>query len=357
MVKLLADDYNLKIITRDRDQLQDKPYENIKTNQWNDSENCKIYYKTTNPSSFTDYRALITIINNIQFDIYYLNSLFAFSFSVKIMLLRAFGLIPNKHVLIAPRGEVNKGALGIKSFKKRVFLLFVKLIGLYKNVTWHASTKEEAESIQRVFGNNIKVKIALDVPNLEKKTVSKYYKKEKGKLKILFISSIAKNKNLKFVIETLNKVNGDFTLDIYGPIKDTKYWSDCKSLIDKKIADKINYRDIVPYELIHTIYPNYNLFFFPTFGESFGHVIFESLLYNCPVLCSDKTPFNDLNYFNAGWNIPIENKEKYLDIIESLFPLDNNEYNKYSIGCGNFIEHFKNDSDILKNNYELFNKI
>ena len=63
--------------------------------------------------------------------------------------------------------------------------------------------------------------------------------KEKNKLKILFISVISPKKNLIYVIETLNKVKGDFTLDIYGPVKDEQYWRECKNGISSRIKDRI----------------------------------------------------------------------------------------------------------------------
>ncbi len=172
--------------------------------------------------------------------------------------------------------ESLSGALSIKSFKKKLFLSLVKFLGLYKNITWHASTEMEAGAIKKVFGKNIKIKIALDVPNFNKNQVSEYRLKEEGKLKILSISSIVKIKNLKFVFETLNKVKGEFTLDIYGPIKDKSYWNKCLKAISPNIKDRVVYKGEIHYNDIYKVYPNYDLFFFPTLSESFGHVIWKA---------------------------------------------------------------------------------
>ncbi|MCB9211141.1 MAG: hypothetical protein H6609_17375 [Ignavibacteriales bacterium] len=60
---------------------------------------------------------------------------------------------------------------------------------------------------------------------------------------------------LKFAIEVLNKVDGDFTFDIYGPIKDSKYWQDCQNAIDEKIKDKVIYKGSIHNDQIHTVYP------------------------------------------------------------------------------------------------------
>lgn len=347
MLDLLGKDYNFKIITRDRDSLDDKSYENIKVNEWNDGPNCQIYYVTKN-------QALGTVINNTSFDQYYLNSFFDITFSAKIVFLHKLKLIPQKLILLAPRGELMEGALSIKPFKKRVFLFFAKFLNFYKNLTWHASSEYESADIKREFGDNSKIKIALDVPNYKLKTdFIRTHKKEKGKLKILFISGIVPKKNLKFAIEVLNKVKGDFTFDIYGPIKDEKYWEECQKAIDDKIKDKVKYKGTIPNDEIHNIYPNYDLFFFPTLGENYGHVIYESLFYGCPVLCSDKTPWDKLEEFNCGWNINRNNFTEYQARIEELISIRNDRYLEFVNGSNRYLENVKN-STTLNNNFDLF---
>jgi len=97
-------------------------------------------------------------------------------------------LIPNKPILLAPRGELMEGALSLKAFKKRIFLNFAKLFRIYQNVTWHASSEYEAEDIEREFGAKLArrggIKIALDVPNYNfKKDFDRKHKKKKVNLK------------------------------------------------------------------------------------------------------------------------------------------------------------------------------
>jgi len=265
MLDLLGNDFNFLIITRDRDDLENKPYENIKVNEWNDGPHCKIFYMANNFSQFTNYKlvrhlfggSLITVIKGIKFVQYYLNSLFEIYFSTKIILLWKLKLLPQKPILVAPRGELMEGALSIKPFKKRIFLSTFKLLKLYKNITWHASSEYEVEDIKREFGKNEKIKIALDVPNYNLKTdFVRTQLKEKGKLKILFISTIVPKKNLKFAIEVLNKIEGNFIFDIYGPIKDSKYWQECQNAIEDKVKNKVAYKGIIPNDRIHEIYPN-----------------------------------------------------------------------------------------------------
>jgi glycosyltransferase involved in cell wall biosynthesis len=44
-------------------------------------------------------------------------------------------------------------------------------------------------------------------------------------------------------------------------------------------------------ETVSPTFAAYDLFAFPTLGENFGHVIFESLRVGTPVLLSDRTPW------------------------------------------------------------------
>ena len=348
ILNLLSKDYNFLIITNDKDLLENKPYENIKVDQWTTTPNCKVYYKSNKN------KRLPTIIKSANFDQYYLNSLFSFNFSIKIMLFYRMRLIPQKPILLAPRGELSLGALSIKPFKKKIFLAIVKSLNLYKNITWHASSKFESDDIKRVFGKNINIKIALDLPNLNLPVISKSaHKKVKGKLKILFISLISPKKNLKFAIDVLNKVEGDFIFDIYGPIKDKKYWRKCLNAVNPNLKDKFTYKGIIPNDQIHTIYPNYELFFFPTLSENYGHVIYESLFYGCPVLCSGTTPWHKLDEFNAGWNIDLSKSSEFLNKISELINYDAEQYEKFIIGCKNYIT-YSNNNGIIKDNLMLF---
>lgn len=335
LLDALSDDFNFKIITRDRDQFDNEPYGNIKVNEWNSFNNCNVFYARRETS-------LINTINKSSFDIYYLNSLFDYNFSIKIILLLKLKLIPRKQVLLAPRGELSKGALSLKAIKKKIFIHFVKFLRLYKDVYWQASSEYEAAEIKIAFGSRAKIEIAMDVPAVKNIYPVERRKKKKSELKILFISSITPKKNVRFAIETLKKVKGNFILDIYGPIKDKNYWAKCQQLISSEIRDRITYKGTINNKLIHTIYPEYDLFFFPTLGENFGHVIFESLVYGTPVLCSGTTPWDKLDELRAGWNLDLNYPEKFITLIEQLIEKDEYEYQTYIDGCREYIKLLKN---------------
>lgn len=347
LLNTLSKDYSFKIITRDKDIFDNLPYEGIKADEWTKNSNCSIYY-----SGFKV--GLRKIIKSTEFDLYYLNSLFDFSFSIKVILLLYFNLIPRKQIIIAPRGELSKGALSLKQFKKKIYLTIAKILKLYKNVVWHASNNYESDAIKIVFGEKAVVKIASDIPDFNLPKVIPNRSKIKNNLNIIFISSITPKKNLYFVIEILNEIEGEYKLDIYGPIKSNKYWQKCLNKINENHKNKITYKGSIPNSELYKIYPLYDLLFLPTLGENFGHVIFESLYYGIPVLSSGTTPWDKLDNFKAGWNINLNDRNKYIETIESLIKMDDDQFSIYRKGTIEYINWLKNNNDFYNDNLKLF---
>ncbi|MBU0558683.1 MAG: hypothetical protein KKD86_15680 [Bacteroidetes bacterium] len=58
-------------------------------------------------------------------------------------------------------------------------------------------------------------------------------------------------------------------------------------------------------------------------------VIYESLFYGCPILCSGKTPWSRLTDFNAGWNFDIDEQKGFVNCIKNLSEYDNSEHKKF----------------------------
>lgn len=67
-------------------------------------------------------------------------------------------------MVIAPRGEFSPGALGLKSLKKRVYLLVAKALGLYRGVVWQASSEHEEADILQLFGRGVPIVVAPNLP-------------------------------------------------------------------------------------------------------------------------------------------------------------------------------------------------
>lgn len=346
---LLSGNYDFKLVALNRDFESNKTFENVRVNQWYKYDNMDIFY--------TDLKLPFKkITEDVDFDFYYLNSFFSYNFSIKVILLRAFGILPRKPVLIAPRGELGEGALSFKPLKKRLFIYLSKLLRLHKKIVWHASTRSEADDIKKIFGKNSDVKIALDVPGFDLMNINLSGKSPKKKdfLRILFISVIHRGKNLKYAIDILNNVKGNYSFDFYGPVKDKKYMRVCEEFIKKNNMSSVRYMGTANHSDLPGIYNNYDLLFFPTVGENFGHVIYESLALGTPVLTSDKVLWDRLEEFGAGWNYDLKDKQKFINTIEKLITCEEEEYSLYRNKCRDYLNSFISREELINDYKKLF---
>ena len=53
----------------------------------------------------------------------------------------------------------------------------------------------------------------------------------------------------------------------------------------------VNYCGVLNYESINRAFLSNDVFLFPTLGENFGHVVFESMSAGCVPIISNKTPW------------------------------------------------------------------
>lgn len=316
MVEQLSDEFEFWIVTRDRDLGDASPYENVLLNQWVDIDKAKVFYAT--PENLTFWN-LLRLSRQTPCDVLYLNSFFDIDFTIKLLLGRKLGMFKKIPVIVAPRGEFSLGALLIKPLKKKIFMKAASWLGLYNGVVWQASTKFEKEDILKNVETDLKrVIIAIDLPSknstaiIEQKNI-----KKNGSLKVVFLSRISPMKNLDYALKVLQNVQYPVCFDIYGPVEDLEYWSLCKELI-KKMPNNVvvNYHGSVKPEEVSTIFSSQDLFFFPTRGENYGHVIAESLLVGTPVLLSDQTPWRNLEKDSLGLDLSLSDNNGFADAIE-----------------------------------------
>ena len=354
MADRLSDYYTFKIITLDRDLGDIAPYPRIKQNAWNQVGKAMVYYLKPSSISWKNFKRLMT---DTSYDLIYLNSFFSWNFSIKPLMLRKIGVINKKTpIILAPRGEFSSGAIHLKSFKKKIFLLFSKVSGLYNDIIWQASSEFEKEDIKRVMGENKEILIVPNVPSLfNKGKVDLLPLKSSGYLNCVFLSRISPKKNLKYALELLKRVNGQVEFNIYGPIEDKNYWNECLSIINGLPENiTITYQGVLPHQDVFKIYTKHHLFLFPTLGENFGHVIIESLTAGCPVIISDQTPWRDLEKEGAGWDFPLGKPELFQKAIQQCINMDENEFRLLSQNAKEYGISRSNDDKILEANRNLF---
>lgn len=351
IVKLLKADFDFYVLTSDRDHGSALPYPGIFACKWQTGPSGEsVFYCPGNKMNLALIRR---VIKEVQPELIYFNSMFSFRFTV--FPLIALKLINYKgKILLAPRGMLHKGALSLKSFKKKLFLKAVNILNIFKGVRFHATDDQEGQDILRYFKRN-KVNIVQNIPDINIPFVDS--SKQKGLLRLLFISRIHPKKNLSYILNVLNSgaFTGAITFDIYGDSESDDYLAKCRHIVSNLPSNiEVNFMNGVAHDEIIELFSKYDVFVLPSLGENFGHVIFESLMSGTPVLISDQTPWQRLEDYNAGWSIPLDDFESYKVAVQDLINLDLGEHRKLSLGSRKLAEEYLANADFKRKYFELF---
>lgn len=358
MRTMLNDQIDLAIFTRNHDLKSTAAYSSVQSDSWNLSSDGLIYY-ASEPNY--NYKGLQQAIysSKVDFDLLYLNSFFGFKSSIQINLKfhRDYPSIP---ILIAPRGEFSRGALAIKSYKKRIFLAIAKLLRLYEDVAWHASTHHEMDDIVRQFPKSAKnIYIAEDPIDIHK-TFNKpqsYQPSPRGHLRLAFISRISRKKNLDGLLGLLAKTNRQVNLSIFGPIEDIDYWQKCRRLMSLLPSNvSASYHNALEPDAVSETFSNYDLFAFPTYGENFGHVIFEALRAGTPALVSDQTPWK-ADATGAVSVVALADSEAWITNLEAAADRSEDEKAQLRIAARTYAENFVQSAGIAEKNLAMFQAV
>ncbi|MDB5745152.1 MAG: glycosyl transferase group 1 [Polaromonas sp.] len=361
MVDRLSDDYQFLILTSDRDFDDNVPYPNVKVNAWNQVGNAKVFYASP---SMRNIFGITRLLRETEYDLLYLNSFFSVPFTIFPLIVKWISLIGNKATVVAPRGEFSEGALKLKSRKKSYFIKLARLMGLYNNVTWHASTAYERADIQIVMTDKVlpevagNISVAADLTDMnnsglkiavDEKVESSHH------LKVCFLSRLSPKKNLDFALSVLARVSVPVQFTIYGPQEDLVYWDRCVKLINQLPAHIIViYAGSVPHEHVHASLAKHDLFFLPTHGENYGHVFIESWFAGLPVLISDQTPWRDLEKRQLGWDLSLDAPDEFVRALEMAAGFDNIKWERVRQSCIQFAIEQKIGAEALVLNRNLF---
>ncbi|WP_430817693.1 glycosyltransferase [Carboxylicivirga sp. RSCT41] len=320
------DNYSFYIYTSCYDL--DGTHLDVRVNQWvKYSDSIQIYY-----SSSKDDRSIKVLLDDIVPDKVYINGIYGNKFFLKPII--ALKGVKNK-LIVAPRGMLHAGALKVKAFKKKLYLSIIKTSGLLKGLQWHATDEQEVKDIGKHFRHS-KVILAKDTPPLQPAFATLEHSKQKGQLRLVFLSLITEKKNLMFLLELLDKHQDlKVSLDIIGPIKDLPYWEKCQPLIEKNKARVKYIGQVAPKEVVKALLP-YDFFILPTLGENFGHVIFEALTAGKPAIISHYTPWSNLASMQAGFNLSL-NEDEWLNQLTNLIEVDNEAYQQMAKGAQSYL--------------------
>jgi len=345
------DDLNFSVITSNSDHHDNTAYQGIEPGVWiKRNDHVRVMYLSPEQQNQSFLKAVIAAK---KYDAVYLNSLFSYPFSI--MPLR--WLKKSKYsgrIVLAPRGMLKKGALSIKPTKKIIFLFASRITGLFKNIVWHATNKEEKKEILKHFGAKAKVKIA---PNLINSGRSTHLKspKSKGVLNLVSVARVSPEKNVLQSLEFLRTVHqkGQIHYAIFGTLQNPEYLAECKAVADELKHVEVTFHGPLPYNQIPECIAKSDFFYLPTLGENFGHSIVESLLTATPVIISDKTPWRQLENQKAGWDLKLDGIV-FSQVLNHCLDMESEEYAELSAGALALGQRIADNKEHLRQNRELF---
>jgi len=288
----------------------------------------------------------------IKPDVIYINSLFSTATQSNLIQVLLYSLFNKCRVIIAPRGELDEGALAIKSTKKKVFVFLFKLF-VGRKIIFHATTEKEKEFIKRQLKNQVLV--AENIPTVLTEQSTRI--KLPNRSKFIFISRICTKKNLLFALNCLKNINidGELEFTIIGPVEDAAYWKKCEIVIDQLPSNiKCIVLGAFPHHQIQGKLAANHYMLFPTMAENFGHIIYESLINGLPVVISDNTPW-DNGYDNGVFAYSLAEEKSFIDRVENFHRLQQPEYDILSKNAFEYAKS-KVNLELIKTQYfKLFN--
>jgi glycosyltransferase involved in cell wall biosynthesis len=345
----LGHHFDFRVVTRDRDFLSTAPYPIVQEREWVNVGNAEVCYL---PPEHLGLATIARVLRTTRHDLLYINSCFSPVFSVLPLILRRFGRIPRTPVILAPRGELARGALKYKAVRKKAFLSAARAVGLYRGVVWHAAHATERAEIISNFGANAQIAVAGDVATFDASVLAdsspRVLADLRGPLRLLAVCRIAPVKNLLFAIAMLKGVKAQLEFDIYGPIDDPGYWQSCLREIRALPPNVVvRHRGSLNHSEVTKVAAGYDLFFLPTRCESFGHAILEAMAAGCPVLVSDKTPWRGLEKAGAGWDIPLEEPARFRSVLADCAAMTCNQRERLRCAAREFARTSCNANDAL----------
>jgi glycosyltransferase involved in cell wall biosynthesis len=335
------------LITKDRDLGDTEPYTTVKPGQWNQVNGTPVFYSQTGIKGLFQ---ILKILAARKYDAVYLNSFFSVRFSFFPLLFARF---LGQKVVLGPRGEFSDGALSLKSSKKNLFIRLYKQLRLHKKILFQASSEFEADDIRRTLGDGVDIWIAENIGSQD--FACAIPPKDEHILKAVFVSRISPKKNLLGAIEMLAEVREPVVYDIYGPREDKQYWAVCQEKIGALPSHiQVNYKGaLLPQEVINTI-TRYDVFYMPTKGENYGHVIAEALCAGLPLLIADTTPWRDLQEKGLGWDLPLANPKAFASALDELAAMPPEEHMKMRENVLAWAKHKFSQQDAIEANIAMF---
>jgi len=264
-------------------------------------------------------RGLARLLKQTPHDVLWLNSVYDREFTLPALIAARFAAARRVPIILSPRGEFGAGALEVKAGKKQLFLRLARALGLWRGVTWHATSEAEAKDTAAEALRGARIVVAA---NLRLMLTPPPFTPPGAALRLIFVGRIAPIKGLAFTLRVLAEVRAPIRFEIFGPAEDAATYAEARVLAEALPPHvEVVWRGATSNEAVVEAHARSDLFVSPTGGENFGHAIFEALSCGVPALISDQTPWRGLEAKRAGWDLPLAAPEAFVAAIESFAAL------------------------------------
>jgi len=149
--------------------------------------------------------------------------------------------------------------------------------------------------------------------------------------RFVYIGTINEEKGINEIIEIVDQLNDNYTLDLYGPILEGKY---TKIKFQER---KINYCGYLHPDRVTEVLNTYDVLILPSYREGYPGVIIEAFSLGIPVIATKLEGIMEMVEENInGLLIDVKNSQQLKDAIESI------TQEQYTILSNNALKSFSN---------------
>ncbi len=253
-----------------------------------------IYY--VDVSSPLQWASLLGWLSGQAFDLILLNSLWHQKLSLFPAILSGVRRLSG-HVVLMPRGELEPGAMALKSRKKRLAgpafrCVYRRTISAVGSTSLHEAgvLAEWFPGVPVLMSSNIPDVIAPGSPS-----------ERSAALRVLFLGRIHPTKGLLELLQGLAGVRAKINVAAHGPVESEEYWARClgaAKILPQNVC--FTYSGTARRDEITQVLWNSDCVVLLTAGENYGHVIAEALQAGCPVITTPTTPWTDVIASGGG---------------------------------------------------------
>ena len=172
-------------------------------------------------------------------------------------------------------------------------------------------------------------------PNTRKGADKKLLKNKKYSKKFVFISSVKQTKGINEIIKATKELDVSYTIDIYGPIQDSKY------SIDYFSTEKVNYMGVISPENVLKTLSSYDVLLLPTYhpGEGYPGIIIEAFSVGLPVITTNWQAIPEI--IDNQVNTLLIEPQKTQELVEAMQFFNEENYSNFSKNALIKFEEFK----------------